>query len=478
MGIIVYGLGHRGKMVIDFFGPDKIKAVVDSFKKNEIIQGITVSSLNDIEISCDDIIIIAIDGEKAREVSANLSKKQIYNYLYWDEVLEMFGFSNVFNNSFESNGQMRSNQWVKNSLVTVEKILDLKENLESVVEFYVTFSFEILHFLPFYNGMKNRGINVSIVLEHPAINVAQDFLDYAEAVRTLNKNNIRYETKSNPNALLAFTTQYIDVLIKYKNKKIIVPYGVSLLKEKSFQLKKETLELFDFVLVSGEFSANIVKENIPEEKVIEIGYPKYAFISERNITKDRIINELNIMTNKPILVYFPTWDEYSSIVMMKDNLVKLKEEFYVVAKPHHCTTGLPEKENEYKILLDNCDLVLGGNYDFYSSSILADIAIVDAKSGAITEVPFANHKVKLLAIMNGTVPDDYHFDLESFTELVYKTDEVFDKCVALKKVDNMIEKRKEMSKKFYGEIGEDIDNKFTDTIGRLEQIINQMKYNN
>ena len=475
MGIIIYGTGHRGKLVIDFFGSEKIKAVVDSFRQKEKICGITISDIRDIEVSSDDIIIISIDGEKAREVSANLNNINIYNYLYWDEILERFGFSDVYNNAFEPNGKMRSKQWIKKSLDSVEYILNVKQNSKTQVEFYVTFSFEILHFLPLYNGMITRGINASIVLEHPAINVVQDFLDYEEAVRILNEKEINYEKRSNPYAVLAFTTQYSDVLVKYNNIKIIVPYGVSLLKEKSFQFKKDTLESFDYVLIPGEFSTNIVNKLISKEKVLEIGYPKYAHISEKNITKTRLIDELKIRTNKPILVYFPTWDEYSSITKMRESLVKLKEEFYVVAKPHHCTTGLPEKKNELKILLDNCDLVLEGNYDFYSSSILADVAVVDAKSGAITEVPFANPNVRLLAIMNNTVPDDYHFNLESFTELAYEIDEVCDKCQLLKKNDNKLCERKKMSKAFYGEIGEDIDNKLESAIGRFEQIINQTK---
>lgn len=126
-----------------------------------------------------------------------------------------------------------------------------------------------------------------------------------------------------------------------------------------------------------------------------------------------MIKELGIHTDKPILLYYPTWDEYSSIKEFADRIGELRNDFFVVTKPHHCTFRLKSKKNDLKKLYDVSDMVLDGNYDFAKTTILADLAICDSKSASSTEIPFLNPDIKMVMILVNTIREDYDYPLDN-----------------------------------------------------------------
>ena len=282
--------------------------------------------------------------------------------------------------------------------------LSLKQDKKSVVEFYLVDAFEIYHFLPIYKELVQRGIKTRIVAEPRSINIGGTWFDYNTAVKILKENHIDFCTKCNPDAQIAITTQRVNLLSKYKNKKINFSYGFGFTKN-YFINSKESVEGFDIKFVHGNYQQNLINGYGLPVKVIKFGYPKYQDFFHNLPDRKTLLNELNINTNKKIIVYFPTWDEDSSIQRFADKINKLRDKYFVITKPHHCTFRLPEKKQDLEKLYEISDMVLDGNYDFAHASLLGEIALCDAKSGASCEVPYLNRNIKVL-LLNPHKNDD------------------------------------------------------------------------
>lgn len=261
------------------------------------------------------------------------------------------------------------------------------------VEFYLVDSFEIFHFLPLYNAFKSIGVSTRFVLEKPLYNTSGKWFDFKEAKRILKEKRIRYRKGCNTRASIVFSTQRSNLLNKYnKAKKISVSYGLGLNID-NFGLSKETCLGFDYRFIHGEFMQLIQSKYMRKDNLIIMGFPKH----NGKIIYDKcgLKKELNIKTKKEVLVYFPTWDEDCSVDALYSKFVELKKKYYIVTKMHHCLDRLKSCADKKRKIYEFSDLVLKGNYDFAKSTFLGDVAIIDAKSGAATEVPFINNKIKM-----------------------------------------------------------------------------------
>ena len=255
------------------------------------------------------------------------------------------------------------------------------------VEFYLIDSFEIYHFLPIYEELIKRGKDACFVCEPPEINTLHKWFDYDNAIDILNKLGVKYTTVANPFAQIAFTTQHAKVLSKYYGKKFNLNYGCGFNKT-NFGNMPESTKGFDGKLVHGEFMAKNAKQFLNADAIYTVGYPKHDTFFKNKIQKNELLKKLNIKTDKPILVYFPTWDDDSSILKFSKEINELKQDFFVVTKAHHCTFRLPEKKNDLDLLYKISDVVLEGNSNFAEAVTIADIGIIDAKSGSSCEVPY------------------------------------------------------------------------------------------
>lgn len=269
------------------------------------------------------------------------------------------------------------------------KSLLLKQDRKSEVEFYLVDAFEIFHYMPIYNELNRRGVSARIVAEPCFTNTSGKWFDYKNAIRILKENKIDYCTKSNPNAHVAITTQSSECLSKYTNKKLNLSYGVGFNKT-NFGLSHESSAGFDGRLIHGQFYKDILEKIMPTERLYIIGYPKHDCFFQKPITQTEVKRKLNIYTDKPIIVYFPTWDENASIQKFGDEIKKLKEKFFVATKAHHCTFRLADKKSDLEKLYEISDVVLPGNSSFEDAARLADIIIADAKSGGSSESCYIN----------------------------------------------------------------------------------------
>ena len=183
--------------------------------------------------------------------------------------------------------------------------------------------------------------------------------------------------------------------------------------------------------------------------IIDVSYPKHRDFFKRGYEKQKLIKELGIHTDKPILLYYPTWDEYSSIKEFADRIGELRNDFFVVTKPHHCTFRLKSKKNDLKKLYDVSDMVLDGNYDFAKTTILADLAICDSKSASSTEIPFLNPDIKMVMILVNTIREDYDYPLDNIYCVVEEPHNLIDNVKKVMINDKWKNNRNELRKYTY-----------------------------
>ena len=317
-----------------------------------------------------------------------------------------------------------------------------KKSKQVDVEFYLMDAFEIYQFLPIYKALEENNFCVKFICEPCNINLAKDWFDYETAKSILNDENLKYSEKANPYAEIAVTTQRIYYLSKYLNFKVNLQYGAGLNKNNFCSTKKAT-EGFDARLIYGDYTREKIKDYIKGKSIYEIGIPKHDDFFNSTPKKTDIKNELCINTEKKILVYFPTWDEDSSIQIFYEQLKNLREEYFVVSKAHHCTYRLKEKKTDLDILNEISDIVLEGNYSFSKAAVLADIALIDAKSGASCEVPYLNPDVHILYLTVKEHPENYFWNnIFQVGKLICPQNDLIKELHQIESIDSYVEYRK------------------------------------
>lgn len=332
----------------------------------------------------------------------------------------------------------------------IEFIYSKLFNKNKSIEFYMMDSFEIYHFLPIYKELKKQKIKVKYICEPADINISGTWFDYENAINILEELNLDYSTIANPYAAIAISTQHISYLKKYKNLKVNLQYGVGLNKSNFCSTNRAT-EGYDYRLVHGRYTTDKISNFMNKENIYEMGCPKHDIFFQVPPDVCSIKSYLSIDTQKPILVYFPTWDEDSSIHLFSEELKKLKEKFYIVSKAHHCTFRIAEKQDDLRKLYELSDIVLEGNYPFEKAAILADIAIIDAKSGATCEVPYLNNNIPILYLSVQNDLKAYFFnDIFEFGTLINRPELLVETFKKIWLSDEYIEKRKNKIEYYLG----------------------------
>ncbi len=320
------------------------------------------------------------------------------------------------------------------------------------VEFYIIDAFEIYHFLPLYHIFEKNSIYAKFVVEPIEINTSGVWFDYDNALKILDINGVRYSKHCNTGCEYAFTTQEVGILKKYKNKKIHLSYGFSLTTY-SFCESDKSISGFDYKLVHGELSMELFERKVKHTKLIKVGYPKHMKICEVRYLDNKNIdtNFLNV-ENKPILMYFPTWNSASSIQWYADEINKLKEKYFVISKAHHCTYRLESEKENMETLKRISDIVLAENFEFEKASLLGKVAICDAVSGAATEVPFINEDVHLILLYSPLKEKNkFKTIINGFAVCVSKPSELEDAVyMDMDKISLIKKKRKKLLLKAYG----------------------------
>lgn len=412
--IILFGSGKIGREILELLGTELVIFFVDNNIKNDErnkVKDIDVISFSEYKaIYRSYITVISTKNIYEKQIAQQLLNSGIIEFIFWEEIVSIF--NNDIKESFQVNEVIgRDDKWIENTLRFIQKQVSLIQDSSSEVEFYLIDSFEISHFLPIYQALKRNGIKACFVAEPPAINSADSWFDYQEAINILHRKNIDYCTLRNPNAKVAFTTQFARNLKYYNGIKCQMSYGAVVMKEKAFQIKKEVAMQFDYIFTNGELYKNILTQWLLPSQVVDMSYPRYLEDFERKTDKEEILSELKIKTDKPIIVYYPTWDEYSSIQLYEKTLNQLRKDFYLISKPHHCVWRSNDKMES---LLRCSDLVLDGKFDLYKTAIITDCAICDARSGVVTEVAFLNRDIHMVLIYYNLEDKEFHIDIDNF----------------------------------------------------------------
>ncbi len=333
----------------------------------------------------------------------------------------------------------------------------MNTNGQITVEFFLVDAFEIFHFIPFYHYFREHKIYAKFVAE-PSELRGSNWFDFDKAKHILNEMKLEYGTRCNPNANIAFTTQAASELSRYSSQtiKVNISYGFSYLKSYTIHGEKSAVG-FDYKLAHGLEGKRLSSRYINENNVLIMGYPKHYDFLNRKYDRYSLLEELNIKTSKKIIVYFPTWDEDATIKKFSESIEKLKDKYFIISKPHHCTARLPEKQEDYNTLCRISDVVLDGNYDFEKATLLGDIALCDAKSGSTMEVPYLNPRISLIVLfVENSFPEHrFYTEIEQVAKCVFLPEDLNKTIKDIYPIDPYINNRKTKMNDIYGEKGAD-----------------------
>lgn len=330
---------------------------------------------------------------------------------------------------------------------------------EYQVEFYLIDAFEIYHFLPIYKYLESEGISCCFVAEPPKRNISKNWFDYDSAIKILKINHVNYKKKANYDAKAGFTTQDERFVHNYHNLKIQTCYGMSL-EANPFSESDKTSIGFDYKLVHGQLGYDVCHKKYENLKMIKVGYPRYSKWGEGsvyqydNTAKIEEIKKKNV-ENKPVLLYFPTWNTRSSIDGYYEEMMKLKDRFFIITKAHHCTFRLWREKERLEKITNLSDVLLEGNFSFKEAASLGELAVVDAISSSSTEVPYVNKDMKMVLVYS-TEESENRFKevIDEFAVCAKKPEELVDKVIATEERDEKYESRQKILAHMYEENAE------------------------
>lgn len=447
--IALFGCGQIGKYVQDMFPEEMIKCFIDNKATDRVINGVPVISYDQFrEDDQDSIVVISTKLEYAEDIAAQLEKDKINDYLFWEELFTKY--ERTHKDNVELFRRRFPQRDYEKKLVLVRDLLDriLIMDKESEVEFYFVDYFELSHYLPIYNALKEKGIRVAMVAEPKILNTKKAF-NYRDTIELLSDHGIPYYTLANPDARIAVTTQFAANLSHYRNKKCHVAYGVGFTEGKSFIFDPETAEAFDIVMVQGEFYKERLTQNGFSGKLVSISYPRYVSFFSAIPTSESIRDKLNIKTEKPIVAYLPTYDAGASIKKYSDSIDRLRDEYYIITKPHHCTFYREENKEDLETLYRISDKVVHALSPISDIAVVSDLAVCDARSAVLNEVSFLNKSIKPVALMTDPKLDRFYIDINEFVDCVYSPDSLKEHLDALRACDPFSDKRRKYIDYFY-----------------------------
>lgn len=447
--MILFGSGNYGHAMLEFLGTENVAFFAHNGEKEILEAGgskFTVLPFDEYLAHCQECYTIICASEAIEhEILTQLLENHIERFLLWEDI------TGIWNSDAEQRAsKIRSQigipsylnpvrEYIKN---LIERRIPLIRDSHSEVEFYVVDSFELSHFLPIYSGLRRRGVKTRIVAEPQAINAAASWFDYGRTIELLKKAGIEYSTLRNPCAKVAITTQFPDTLKYYQGLKFQVHYGTVWHRKRAFGFRKEVAEGFDCILTHGEFFKTLIAGISSKPCVVDISYPRYQEFFDCPPEKDTILKELGVNTDKPILVYYPTWDDYSSIQRYWNTIRALRKDFFVISKPHHCTWRLADKKRDLEALYECSDLVLNGTYHLEKTALIADCAICDASSGIVSEIVFLNNDIKEILLLENTDRTEFYVDINQFAACVKTPEELPDALSRIMRYDDKIHNRK------------------------------------
>jgi len=170
---------------------------------------------------------------------------------------------------------------------------------------------------------------------------------------------------------------------KHKSKWVDLWHGIDILDGNGVGRAK-MLKYYDVGLVSSEFLKNyyVSKEDDILSKLKLIGYPRTdPLVNNSNISREKIINELHIPSNKKNILYAPTWGKPTA-----------DEDETKPFFPFECDETILKDINEFCIL-NKCNFIIRMHTNWeqvrrkYAESIISHVEKIDN----IFYSPFKNY---------------------------------------------------------------------------------------
>ncbi len=218
--------------------------------------------------------------------------------------------------------------------------------------------------------MMSKGIKVDIYV--PTYNGNKNVGDmYEEFYKTLDtkKYHIFREAKTILYDLLFET--YESELSPYIKRKYTIKYPYGLTTKGDVSLSLLVNYIFDGILCYGDDDAECSKNFGVTFKIGNIKYLKTKTVPRENIEKKTIL-------------YLPTYGDLCSIEEITEELLKLKNEYNIIIKPHHATEYKQneQEENRRKFIKEHYENVYSSKEKLENLLNKCDVVLTDT-SGAI-----------------------------------------------------------------------------------------------
>lgn len=171
------------------------------------------------------------------------------------------------------------------------------------------------------------------------------------------------------------------------------------LAEKNHTYNSRDNKKYDLHLVPGEYAKNkLLKIGVNKEKIKMVGLPKLDTLFDGSLKKEYLLKKYNIPKEKIIILYAPTTrDEYNSLPIYYDEIIKIPTKYHLVVKLH---PGYNPKVSTYgkkwiDIFSNKENITIADFEDSIPYMFIADMLITDFGS-MMFEYAVLNRPIVLL----------------------------------------------------------------------------------
>jgi hypothetical protein len=140
----------------------------------------------------------------------------------------------------------------------------------------------------------------------------------------------------------------------------------------------------DGVFVHGEEGRAAIARHVPAADVVVAGYPKWAPYFRGEVDRAVWARRFGLDPRRPTLVYLATWAHNSSLDRYGAAVAALAQHYNVLVKPHHNNLHF-ERERLAALRAAPGVLVEEHEPNLVPFLAVADVAVADVRSGALTE---------------------------------------------------------------------------------------------
>lgn len=250
------------------------------------------------------------------------------------------------------------------------------------IEFYHIDAFEVANYEPIWRHLREMGVDASMVAVPDARNTAASgWFDFERFNAYCTERTIPFSTQSDPCADLAVTTQNVGILRDYAKRIRLMycptPYTTG------WSMQQQTVQPFDAVLVHGNFFADSFSRWLPRSRLPIIGYPRYDDFFAGRLKRDAIRARWGVNDEHPVLAFMTTWENNTAFDAFFPALLKLRDRFQIILRPHHCTQRM--EPHRMALMRESGLLILDHAFDLIDVYAGADFVVSDVRSGSLFE---------------------------------------------------------------------------------------------